>query len=511
LAPADVTEAGRRHGQEAALAQEDREIELKFLCEPRDLDAVLAAAPAGETEVKLLSATYFDTPDEALAKARIALRVRGSGGRHIQTLKQGEGFSRQEQETTVAGAGLDLAMPALKAALKPAARRRLEPRFTVTVRRRQRLVVHQGAEIELAIDEGEVAAAGQSRPISEVELELKSGDPAALFHLARQLSRTAPLYLSFESKSARGQALRDGREGRARKSDKAALKPGLSTAQAFQAVARDALGQIAANALLLREAGGADALHQLRVALRRLRSAISTFRPIVADDQAQAIKAELRWLTRACDEARDLDVFANDNARLEERSGRGDGLGPAVEAARSAAHAKAGGAVASKRFRDLVLDATAWVETGAWLTAGGKAEARRGRPARRFAQDALDRRWKRVARAGRHLAGLDDERRHRLRIAAKKLRYAVEAFGPLFEAKAIDRFVARLKDLQDQLGALNDTVVAGRLVERLHPKGDELAAARRLLAARDQGRAKLVKAAAKAMDGLLESAHPWDG
>ena len=471
---------------------------------------MLAAAPPGDTEVKLLSATYYDTPDEALAKARIALRVRASGGQHIQTLKLGAGFSRQEHEAAVAGPALDLAMPALKAALKPAARRRLEPRFTVDVRRRRRLIAHEGAEIELALDEGEVTAGGQSRPICEVELELKSVDPAALFDLARRLSRTAPLYLSFEGKAARGQALLDGREDQARKSDKRALKPGLSTGQAFQAVARDALSQIAANALLLREAGGASALHQLRVALRRLRSAISTFKPVVEDAQVDAIKAELKWLTGACDEARDLDVFANDNARIEARAGEGDGLGPAVEAARSAAHAKASGAVASKRFRDLVLDATAWVETGPWLAEDGKAAKRRARPARRFAEDALDRRWRRVARSGRALAGLDDARRHKLRIAAKKLRYALEGFGPLFEAKAVDRFIDHLKDLQDQLGALNDAVVAGRLVERLHPEGDELAAARRLLDAREQGRAKLVKAAVKAMDSLVDTDRPWD-
>ena len=500
-----------RSYREAALAQEDREIELKFLCEPRDLDAVLAAAPPGETAVKLLCAIYYDTPDEALSRARISLRVRASDGQHVQTLKLGAGFSRQEHEAPVPGPALDLAMPALKAALKPAARKRLEPRFTVEVRRRQRLLRHEGAEIELALDEGKVIAGDRSRPICEVELELKSGDPAALFDLARRLSRTAPLYLSFESKAARGQALRDGREDRARKSDRAALKPGLSTAQAFQAVARDALSQVAANALLLREAGGVSALHQLRVALRRLRSAISTFKPIVEDDQTPAIKAELRWLTGACDEARDLDVFANDNARIEARAGEGDGLGPAVEAARSAAYAKASAAVASKRFRDLVLDATAWVETGPWLLEAGKAAKRRARPARRFAQDALDRRWKRVARCGRALAELDDAHRHKLRIAAKKLRYALEGFGPLFAAKAVDRFIDQLKDLQDQLGALNDAVVAGRLVERLHPEGDELAAARRLLDAREQGRAKLVKAAVKAMEGLMRVDRPWGG
>ena len=239
---------------------------------------------------------------------------------------------------------------------------------------------------------------------------------------------------------------------------------------------------------------------------RRLRSAISTFKPVVADVVAPAIQAELKWLLKACDEARDLDVFAHDNAELQPGA---DALAATVESARVLAHAKASAAVASKRFRDLVLEAAAWVETGPWLTAPGKAEKKRKGSARTFAAKALTRRWKRVLSRGEALRTLDDEARHHLRIEAKKLRYAAEAFAPLFDEARGKRFLKRLKGLQDQLGALNDTAVAGRLVARLKPTGEGKAAADRLLAAREAGRGKTLKAAARAMTALAKSHPPW--
>ena len=131
------------------------------------------------------------------------------------------------------------------------------------------------------------------------------------------------------------------------------------------------------HSVVLREADSVEAVHQLRVAVRRLRSAVSTFADVADDDHAEAIKAELKWLAGACDEARDLDVFAESAAALVDPTLDLSPLAPVVEAARARAHAKACAAVASGRFRDLVLDTTAWVETGAWLSMGGKAHAKR--------------------------------------------------------------------------------------------------------------------------------------
>ena len=475
------------------------EIELKFLCEPQDVAALLAAAPVGAAETKHLTAVYFDTPDGRLKAAHISLRLRESSGKRVQTLKRGDGFAREEHEAKVTGESLDLTMPAVKAALKPAQRKALAPVFTVRVTRQQRTFSYGGAEIELALDQGEITAGDQRRDLCELELELKSGDPAALFALARQLSVTAPLYLSFDGKASQGQALMAGTRHEPRRHDKAPLRRGGTAGEAFQTIARNALVQIAANGVVLRETDSQDALHQLRVAVRRLRSAMSTFKAVAADDRVRHLRAELKWLSGACDEARDLDVFAQDNIEI---GGAKASLAPKVAAARAQAHAKAAAAIASKRFRDLVLETTAWVETGVW-----RGAERGHKSARDFAAKALDRRWKTLMKLGHDVKGLDDPGRHKVRIAAKKLSYAAEAFAPLFTAEPGRRFLKTLKSLQDTLGALNDAAVATILVAKLAPTGSP--AARDLLAAREAKRPKALKAAARQMKALAQAKPFW--
>lgn len=187
-----------------------REIELKFLCSPSDLTAVLAAAPAGEDETRQLTSIYFDTPDGALAAAGVSLRIREWNGRRVQTLKRGKGVSREEHEAPVAGRVPDSSLGPLREMLTGAQIAALAPSLQVRITRRQRLIRYGGAEIELAADIGEVTAGGRTSPICELELELKSGPRKALFALARELYRSAPLRLSFESKSSRGRALLKG-------------------------------------------------------------------------------------------------------------------------------------------------------------------------------------------------------------------------------------------------------------------------------------------------------------
>lgn len=186
------------------------EIELKFLCVPADLDAILAAAPPGEDAVRELNAVYFDTPEGALDAQAASFRVRQEGERRVQTLKKGKGLAREEHEIELSEAepGPDLSMPALRALLSEAELARLAPVSETRVVRRQRLVRHEGAEIEIAADLGEVRSAGRAASISELELELRSGPEAALHALAEVLRRIAPLTPSAVSKAARGRALR---------------------------------------------------------------------------------------------------------------------------------------------------------------------------------------------------------------------------------------------------------------------------------------------------------------
>lgn len=485
-----------------------REIELKFLCAPRDLNAVLAAAPEGDEDSRELISVYFDTPDLRLQKAGVSLRVRQSKAGRVLTMKRGDGLAREEYEAPLEGDQPPSELAPLREILSEADAAALEPAYNVRVTRRQRLVRFGDSEIELACDQGEVSGGRLASPISEVELELKSGRPAALFEFARELSKAAPLYLSFDTKSARGQALAAGQAVEARRKDKVRL-PGHATAgEAFQANARNALAQIAANAAALREAPAPEAVHQLRVAARRLRSALSTFRPVVEDDAYAAMKAELRWLAKAFDQARNLDVYAQEvlaPAALAPAAPAGlSALNAAVAAARDRARGEAAATAACDRFRRLMIDAAAWVETGGWLGREAACE-----PARAYAAHVLAARRKKLLKRGRRVETGDDAARHAVRIEAKKLRYAAEGFAGLYPEKPVVRFVERAKDLQDLLGTLNDIATAETLTAGLGLTPEAAFAAGELAGRRAAGKSRLIARAKKALRRLRRTDPFW--
>jgi len=491
-----------------------QEIELKFLCAPDDLGRVFAAAPDGDEDARELISVYFDTPERDLQKVGASLRVRESQGQRVQTLKRGDGLAREEHEAPLAGDAPDVRLGPLAELLPQGARAELRPAFHVRVLRRQRLVRFEGAEIELALDQGEVRGGRRSSPISEVELELKSGEPAALFGLARQLSHAAPIYLSFASKAQRGQALVAGSPLHAHRRARLALAADATVAAVFQGVGRSTLESVAANAEVLRDHADPDALHQLRVAARTLRSALSTFKSVVADGGFERTKAELRWLAKACDQARNLDVFAAEADAAAKVGPPPKGLPPpaglaaltaALEAARARAQADVAQAVGSTRFRDLLIDVTGWVETGDWLQ---RPEA--GQPARPFASRVLDKRRRKVLTDGRSLETVSDEFRHQVRIDAKKLRYAAEGFQGLFKRKAAGRFIDKLKDLQDELGALNDLSTQEAMLTSLSMSSDAAFAAGELVGRKAAGKAAHLAKAAKSLERLHDVKIFWD-
>jgi len=491
-------------GDEAEAA--DREIELKFACGPDDLAAVLAAAPDGDDETRELISVYFDTPDLALQKAGASLRVREHKGQRTQTLKRGQGLVREEHEATIEGLAPDPALEPLPSLLPHGAT--LRPAFNVRVSRRQRTLRYHKALIELALDQGEVSGGDRQSPICEVELELKSGPPAALFALARELAAAAPLYLAFDSKAARGQALVAGDGQPALKSEQVELPKHATAGEAFQALARSALIQIAGNAALLRAAPRPEAVHQFRVGLRRLRSLLTTFRPILAGDAFERIKAELRWLGHACDAARNLDVFADETLRPAELGAEPTvglaGLRKAVDAARRGAWAEAQAAAGSERFRALMIDGAGWVETGDWL-AGEAAQA----PIGPFARHALKRQQKKVGRRGEQARGGDDVARHHLRIEAKKLRYAAEAFASLYGEGRMRRYLRAVRGLQEVLGALNDLAATEPLMATLKLSPQAAFAAGELAGAKAAARPQLLARARKALKRLEDAEPAW--
>jgi triphosphatase len=458
------------------MADPPREIEMKFAIpagRAAEAAAVLGLVPGIEPLAdalpRQLVSTYFDTEKGALRRARMALRVRRSGDKYVQTLKDGGdgALSRGEWETAVKGPLPRLAALKATPAARIVAKARLVPVYAVEVMRRTVDVVEGESRIEIAFDEGVAKAKGREAAFAELELELKAGPQWGLFALARRLAGVGDLTLSFTTKAARGTVLARPPRSFAHKFEPPALSANLDAGKAFQAVARACLRQISANAERLRYRASPEVIHQLRVALRRLRSLITSFKQVVDDARAPAIKAELRWLTGELDAARNLDVLLHGDYRaavVQKDDAEGlKGLGVRLRGARRMAYVRAAGAVESERFRRLLLDLLIWIETGPW-TIAEKTAARRERPICRFAADELSTRRRKIARRGRRLRELDPLARHKLRIEAKKLRYAADAFAGLFaRPKRARAFIEALKQVQDTLGELNDITVGERL------------------------------------------------
>ena len=202
--------------------------------------------------------------------------------------------------------------------------------------------------------------------------------------------------------------------------------------------------------------------HQTRVAIRRLRSALSMHKDMLAGEQLSAMRSAFRDLGATLGEARDLDVLA---ARME-----GSAYLEPVEQARRAAYERVAQALKSQRTRALLLDFSQWLSFGDWMVAAGTQTLRQA-PARDTSSQILSRQFRKVRKAGRHFETLDVSGRHDLRKMAKRLRYAVEFYAPLFDDKRGRKRQKRLLDaleaLQDALGALNDLAGAPQTITRL--------------------------------------------
>lgn len=457
------------------------EVEIKFACEPATLDALAARAFNTPARDRRLVSVYYDTPDGLLASRHVSLRLRtDETGRTVQTFKTGEGLGRREAESETAPGRLDLTGAELQAALSPDDLARLTPRFTVQVRRRTCEIEAGESRIELALDQGEILAGGDRLAICEAELELLSGAPRDLFTLAVELAAELPLILSLRSKSDRGNRLAAG----GAPAPAAGLPPDLSCGEALRLALVAALGEVAAQVLQTAGDPSVEAVHRLRVALRRLRSLLSVFRRRWDPGNPSALRTGLRDLSRACGETRELDV-------LLEKADPSGALVPALLAARRRAAAALVETLSKAPARTTLLEGLIFAEAGDWRNApGGETAAASG-----LGED-LRRRWRRVRRLGEAFSDLGPDERHDLRLRIKALRYALETLD-LPEWRPLARSLSpRLRSAQDALGALNDADSAEGLLKRLDLSGDPRREAARLVAGlkRREDRARARKA-----------------
>jgi inorganic triphosphatase YgiF len=488
-----------------------REVELKL-----ELDPVRSARPqarrgvgrlpglkSGDRPRHLVSA-IFDTADHALQKSGLVLRIRRDGERRIQTLKAerpgGGTLDRIEWECEVAGDAPDLAaIPdedlreevASAGALAPV----LETEFDRTLWRVRR----DGSDMELSLDEGTIRAGGRSVPISEIEIELKSGMPAALFEVAREIVGSVPARLGLRSKSERGYSLLN--PPRSAKAEPFRVHRRMNVAVAFQVVVRTCLRQYYLNepGIFSRDA---DALHRSRVAIRRLRSCLKLHKALIADEEGERLKRGLRDLSQELGDARNLDVYLGRIEGEGEDAGR---LRARITSDREAAYDRLAARLRAKRNRLLLLDLVAYVETGEWLRDPGRRKLRET-PVRRFAAKTLKKGWRRLRRDGRRLEERTPEERHEVRIEGKVLRYASEFFAGAFPKKTKGRREAlldALSDLQAHLGDLNDVETGAALAASVPTGGHGVVA--------DPEREAALLAAARKAHKRIRKAEPFWG
>jgi triphosphatase len=504
-----------------------REVELKLEFSPADT-ARLVSHPAlapdlGPAEECDLISTYFDTPDCALHKKGVYLRVREAGGRFLQTIKTAksatEMFERYEWERELPDRRPDLDSAkgtALEPFLTPEIRAALRPVFETRIRRRIHRLLRNGSEIEAAIDRGEISTRAQTCPICELELELRSGDKRELFRLARAIAAELPLRIEVKTKAERGFELHAGRRLEAEKAAPLDVPPDMPVGEAFRAIALGCLRQIVANEPAVC-AGQSEALHQMRIGVRRLRAAITIFADIARGEEMERIKAELRWIMRELGPARELDVFAADvlaplrASRPEDV--RATGAHRDFEQRRKQAYVSAANAIQSDRFHTAIFDIAEWIEIGAMSEVEDRERKRpRARAVAEHARKELAKLRKKIKRKGADLRHLSVAQRHRLRIAAKRLRYATEFFASTFPGEAAGKLrtesLKALKDMQDSLGSLNDLATHRALVAD-HLEGEAKDSASSRLAASEPQAETLLRKAEQAFARFAGTKSFW--
>ncbi len=450
------------------------EIELRFQVPATARRAVEAGVATATAQYTRMQAIYFDTPDRRLAKAGLALRLRKEGRKWVQTLKAGDPHTMQRFEHNVARPRLaadvhagslqpdpaqqdgteggDLLARALRSEQgEPAAA--LSALFRTDIRRCHRVVRTTNGSVELAFDVGFIIAGARRLPVCELEIELLRGSPSAVIAVASRWVARHGLWLEVRSKAERGERLaRDPASQPAPPHRARALQLARSDDldSAFSAVVANGLAHALPNASEI--AGGVYAeehVLQLRVALRRLRTALRFFEGWTEPIQpgwSDAMAATFEQLGST----RDRDALAAAVVPDLREAGAPWFELPPLEASADPVAVVHANALTQTWLELLALGQHDTVQTPRFDAATFQAKA----------CERLDVWLHQVRTDARRFERLDDPARHRLRRRVKRLRYAAEFLASLHAPKTVAQFMKGLAPVQDSLGHLNDVNVA---------------------------------------------------
>ncbi len=427
-----------------------------------------------------LRAIYFDTAMNDLARNGMSLRIRTAGRRRTMTAKwisEGQGvFSRGEAEAPAPDDQIDLTrLPADAAAriAQVANGAPLLPVFQTHVRRKLMKLADADTLIEIAVDEGQLMAGAISAPIAEVEIELKSGAQASLYALALQLV-DAGLRLAPATKSARGYLLASQELPHDVRAAPIVLPPDATMQEALIAMIESSLTHFMANWPAFLVSNLPEGIHQMRVALRRLRAGLRMFERAMPDAGLQPYRDAARNIAAGLGRARELDAFIDlvESGPLTQFGADAsfDALLAQARKDRAKAYDDARAIVSSAQSSRFVLELQACCAQRGWRKALAPDElAMLSQLAQTFAVKALDDLDRRAIKRGKKLRSLKPDDRHEWRIALKNMRYGADFLGILFnDQRAIKRFAKSAAALQDDLGVYNDSISACDIAIALH-------------------------------------------
>lgn len=431
-----------------------------------------------------LVTSYYDTTDRRLSQRGVALRVRKKGRTYTQTVKakalQSAAMSeRPEWNVDVTSARPDLSVlpRQAKSRVGLVLPHELKKLFTVDVERKKAVVelpagsALGSAEVEIAIDRGVVRAGQKSVDMTELEIELIAGDPNAIFEFAMQLSDSG-LSVNQVTKAETGYRLIDGASDPVPvRLEKLNLDPGQTTNQVMVDIFTASLANVLDNEAATLAGSDPEGVHQMRVSLRRMRSALSVFRRVIDRDRCAWAKEELKWLASSLGPARDWDVFGMDI--LDPVRGFGvddaaiDDLRVGVEAQRKLAYTQVRDALNSPRYTRFLIGMSQFIATEGWRPAEIPSGHALAQPIGDVADSILARALRRLIKTGRGLGKMSIEQRHEARIELKKFRYATDFLHSLYPENRVRPFMKSLSRMQNQFGHLNDVAVAQGLLSEL--------------------------------------------
>jgi inorganic triphosphatase YgiF len=462
------------------------EFELKFTTDAAGLRripqlACLSGNPV--SRARHLVTVYYDTAQGTLLQNGISLRLRKVGrGRGVMTFKapalqSTSSFLRREIEIPAGPNGFDLAGfdVEIQNLIKKVTRNApLIERYATDFRRKTIEVNTGRSTIEIALDSGTFLAGDKTRPLHEVEIELKSGDSADAIGWAKNIALEGKLRLETVSKAERC-ALLAGLPIPTHHGKRAEISRGTPLDKAIAMILSDCLQHYLDYIHPFRNEQSPHSVHQMRVGLRRLRAALKMFSKSFPEAGFRLFADQARVLATGLGDARDCDAFRQlafgEALAHTNRPSDAEVMQNGLEQLRIESYAKAAALIESEQNLTFILDLEAFILQRAWRANGTDAHfAGLAQHTENYARDTLDLLMLRARKRGKDLLQRSDEERHEFRISLKNLRYNAALFGPLFgSGKTRKSWMSDLADLQEILGLQNDLANAAIMIDRIKP------------------------------------------